>query len=120
MEWIKDYTPMFMDIAKDAKGREAIEYGLETEEEYKDHLIRIVFEREEQRALDFLLLKLMEQFDMYIGNDEMTTLENGNVAKAIEISKDYQQKSNENKEVFGKFIAQLENALQFKSDVFFG
>ena len=87
MEWIKDHTPMFMDVAKDVKGREAIEYGYETENEYKDHLVRVVFERDEQRLLDFLLLELMKTFDMYIGNDEMTTLENCNVPRAIEISK---------------------------------
>lgn len=120
MEWFEDYTPMFMDIAKDKKGRKAIEYGYETEDEYKDHLIRAVFERDEQRVLDLLLLDLMEQFEMYIGNDEMTTLENNRVAKAIEISKGHSQKAKESREVFEKFIKQLENAEKYKSDVFFG
>lgn len=120
MEWEKDYTLMFMDIAKDTKGREAIEYGYETEEEYKDHLIRVVFERDEQRALDFLLLELMEKFDMYIGNDEMTTLENSKVESAIEISRSYVEEHKKTEVVFEKFIDQLKNAVQYQSDVFFG
>ena len=120
MEWVKDYTPMFMDIAKDAKGREAIEYGYETEEEYKDHLIRVVFERDEQRALDRLLLELMEAFDMYIGNDEMTTLENVGVPRAIEISKSFVKRNAKTEKAFEKFITQLENAVRYQSDVFFG
>ena len=62
MEYIEDNTLMFMDIAKDEKGREAIEYGYETQNEYKDHLIRSVFTRDEQRTLDLLLIELMEEF----------------------------------------------------------
>ncbi|MBQ5612065.1 MAG: hypothetical protein IIU83_10815 [Fibrobacteraceae bacterium] len=120
MEWIKDHTPMFMDVAKDVKGREAIEYGYETENEYKDHLVRVVFERDEQRLLDFLLLELMKTFDMYIGNDEMTTLENCNVPRAIEISKSFVKKNAKTEETFSKFITQLENAVKYQSDVFFG
>lgn len=89
MDYIEDPTPLLMDVAKDEKGREATELGYEEQDEYRDHLIRISFDRNEQHFLDLLLLELMEEFGMYIGNDEMTTLENANVQKAIEISRKY-------------------------------
>lgn len=120
MESIQDQTPLFMDVAKDEKGREAIEYGYEVRKEYKDHLIRVVFMRDEQRILDLLLLELMKRFDLYIGNDEMTTLKNDKIKNALEISKKFAQNAKCFKEVFEKFIKQLENALIFESDVFFG
>ena len=120
MEYIEDNTLMFMDIAKDEKGREAIEYGYETQNEYKDHLIRSVFTRDEQRTLDLLLIELMEEFKMYIGNDLMTTMENCNIPKALEISREFANQAEGSKEVFEKFIKQLENAFEYKSDVFFG
>lgn len=120
MDYVEDKTPFFMDIAKDEKGLEAIEYGYESQDDYKNHLIRAVFNRNEQRVLDLLLLELMKRFDMYIGNDEMTVLENGNVPKAIEISKRFAQETTDAKEVFEKFIEQLESAVAYKSDVFFG
>lgn len=111
MEYMEDKTPFFMDIAKDKKGLEAIEYGYESQDDYKNHLIRAIFNRDEQRVLDLLLLELMKQFDMYIGNDEMTTLNNSNITKAIEISKRFARETTDSKEVFEKFIEQLENAV---------
>ncbi|SHL49071.1 hypothetical protein [Fibrobacter sp. UWEL] len=117
MEYVEDNTLMFMDVAKDEKGREAIEYGYETQDEYKDHLIRVVFLRDEQRVLDLLLLELMDKFEMYIGNDLMTTMENSKVPKALEISREFANKAEKSKEVFEKFIKQLENAVAFGSDV---
>lgn len=119
MDYIEDPTPLLMDVAKDEKGREATEFGYEEQDEYRDHLIRISFDRNEQRVLDLLLLELMEEFGMYIGNDEMTTLENANVQKAIEISRKY-IKEDSAKETVEKFIFQLENAEKFHSDVYFG
>lgn len=120
MDYVEDKTPFFMDIAKDKKGLEGIEYGNESQDDYKNHLIRAIFNRDEQRVLDLLLLELMKQFDMYIGNDEMTTLDNCNVTKAIEIAKQFARETTDSKEVFEKFIKQLENAVAYKSDVFFG
>ncbi len=120
MGYMEDKTPFFMDVAKDEKGREAIEYGYESQDDYKNHLIRTMFNRYEQRVLDLLLLELMKQFDMYIGNDEMTSLDNSNVTEAIEISKQFARKTTGSKKVFEKFIGQLENAVVYKSDVFFG
>ncbi len=120
MDYMEDKTLFFMDIAKDEKGREAIEYGYESQDDYKNHLIRAIFNRDEQRILDLLLLELMKQFDIYIGNDEMTSLDNCNVTKAIEISKQFARETTGSKKVFEKFIEQLENASAYKSDVFFG
>lgn len=120
MEYAEDPTPLLMDVAKDEKGREATEFGYEEQDEYRDHLIRISFDRNEQRVLDLLLLELMEEFGMYIGNDEMTTLENANVQKAIEISRKYATEECAGKETVDKFLIQLENAEKFHSDVYFG
>ncbi len=50
----------------------------------------------------------------------MTSLDNSNVAKAIEISKQFARETTGSKKVFEKFIGQLENAVAYKSDVFFG
>ncbi len=52
-----------------------------------------MFNRDEQRVLDLLLLELMKQFA---------------------------RKTTGSKKVFEKFIEQLENAVAYKSDVFFG
>ena len=120
MECLEDHTPLFMDIAKDEKGMEAIEYGYEFQDEYKNHIIRVSFNRSEQHSLERLLLELMKQFDMYIGNDEMTTLINSNVPKAIEIAKTFPSDNTESGVAIKKFINQLEKALEFNSGVFFG
>lgn len=120
MDSVEDRTPLFMDVAKDAKGREAIEYGYEPQDEYKEHLIRETFTRDEQRILDLLLLELMKKFDIYIGNDEMTTLKNADLKRAVEISRKFAQSAEDSENVFEKFIRQLKNAITFKSDVFFG
>jgi len=50
----------------------------------------------------------------------MTTMENSKVPKALEISREFANKAEKSKEVFEKFIKQLENAVAFGSDVFFG
>ena len=119
MEWIEDLTPMFMDVAKDEKGLVGIDYGYQYEPEYENHLIRIKFDRNEQRVLDSLLIEFMTQFHMYIGNDEMSTMEKGNIKKAIEISRKFADEATESKEVYEKFIHQLENAVMYDSEVFF-
>ena len=41
----------------------------------------------------------------------MTTLNNSNITKAIEISKRFARETTDSKEVFEKFIEQLENAV---------
>ncbi len=45
MGYMEDKTPFFMDVAKDEKGREAIEYGYESQDDYKRSPLKIQFSK---------------------------------------------------------------------------
>ena len=42
MDYIEDESPLFVDVALDEKGREAIEYGYDQDKEYLSHFKRLV------------------------------------------------------------------------------
>jgi len=119
MEYKEDETSLFVDVALDEKGREALEYGYDQDEEYKQHFKRLVLSHREFDLIDAFLLTFVQEFNVFIDRGEFSTLPNKDVPRAKALSETYAQQHPEAKEVCGKLIEQFDVAIECGNDVEF-
>ena len=119
MDYIEDESPLFVDVALDEKGREAIEYGYDQDKEYLSHFKRLVLNHLEFNLIDSFLLSFNDEFNVFIDRGEFSTLPNKDVLKAKALTEKYAQLHPEAKEVCDKLIKQFDVAVEYGSDVDF-
>jgi hypothetical protein len=119
MDCKEDESPLFVDVALDEMGREALEYGYDQDDEYKSHFKRLVLSHQEFDLIDAFLLTFVQEFNVFIDRGEFSTLPNKDVLKAKALTETFAQQHPEARGVCDKLISQFNVAIKSGNDIEF-
>ena len=120
MNELEDTTVLYIEIVKDAIGKEYLNSGADVKpEEDTEHYATMTLSAKEYYSIDELLLSMIKPCDVFIDAGELSTMKAKNVQKAKEMTLAFVKNHPETKTACDKMIKMFDIALKYNRDIDF-